>query len=339
MMTNMQEGPSPLLFFDTVNAYQRTAALKAAIELGLFTAVAAGADTPAAIAGKTDASERGARILSDYLVIMGFMTKEGGRYGLTRDSSIFLDRNSPAYVGGATEFLLSPMLAENFHTLADAVRKGGTALSDEGTLAPEHPIWVQFARGMAPLAAITAQMLGGLIAGLGGEVRKVLDIAAGHGLYGIEVARAFPGARVVAQDWPNVLEVAKENAQKMGVADRYETLPGSAFDVEFGEGYDLVLLTNILHHFDVPTNEKLLSKVHAALAEGGRAVTLEFVPEEDRVSPPTAAAFSLMMLASTPAGDAYTFPEFESMFGNAGFSRTELHSLPVPIEQVVVSHK
>ena len=136
-----------------------------------------------------------------------------------------------------------------------------------------------------------------------------------------------------------MLEVAKENAQKAGDADRYNTLEGSAFDVEFGSGYDLVLLTNFLHHFDPPTCETLLRKVHGALADGGRAVTLEFVPNEDRVTPPDAAGFSMMMLTSTPSGDAYTFSELERMFANAGFSRSTLHPLPPTIQQVVISEK
>ena len=72
-----------------------------------------------------------------------------------------------------------------------------------------------------------------------------------------------------------------------------EKLPGSAFDVEYGGPYDAILLTNFLHHFDVPTCVGLLKKVRAALKPGGVAATLEFVPNEDRVSPPMAAAFAL----------------------------------------------
>jgi SAM-dependent methyltransferase len=132
--------------------------------------------------------------------------------------------------------------------------------------------------------------------------------------------------------------VAKENAQQAGVAGRYETIAGSAFEADFGGGYDLVLLTNFLHHFDPPTCESLLRKVHAALKPGGRAVTLEFVPNEDRVSPPIPASFSMMMLGSTPAGDAYTFPELDSMFRRAGFSGSRAHSMPGP-ETVIVSRK
>jgi 2-polyprenyl-3-methyl-5-hydroxy-6-metoxy-1,4-benzoquinol methylase len=171
----------------------------------------------------------------------------------------------------------------------------------------------------------------GLVAGAVGAAERVLDLAAGHGLYGIAVARANPGATVVAQDWEAVLAVARENAERAGVADRYRLLPGSAFDVEFGRGFDLVLVPNFLHHFDPPTCVALLRRVHDALAPGGRAAIVEFVPDPDRVSPPVPATFSLKMLVATPAGDAYTYAELERMCREAGFTATEYKRLgPTP---------
>jgi 2-polyprenyl-3-methyl-5-hydroxy-6-metoxy-1,4-benzoquinol methylase len=168
---------------------------------------------------------------------------------------------------------------------------------------------------------------------------KVLDIAAGHGVFGITVAQKFPNAEVYAADWANVLEVAKENAQKFGVADRYHIIPGSAFDVEFGDDYDVVLLTNFLHHFDAETNERLLRKIHKSLKDDGRVMTLEMVPNDDRISPPGEAMFSLVMLAGTPAGDAYTFAELREMFENTGFSRNQHIPLPPLPQHLVVSRK
>ena len=338
-MSTEQTTPSPILFFDTVNAYQRSSAIKAAVELDVFTAIAEGNQTAQAVAEKCQASERGIRILCDYLSIIGFLIKDNNRYSLTPDSAMFLDKHSPAYMGSAIEFLLSPMLTKGFDSLTEAVRQGGTVLPEEGTIAPEHPIWVDFARAMAPMMMMPAQLMAKHLEMEAGRRIKVLDIAAGHGMYGITVAQQNPQAEIVALDWPNVLEVAKENAQKAGVGDRYSTIPGSAFEVDFGRHYDLVLLTNFLHHFDVETCEKLLKKVHQTLAEGGRAVTVEFVPNEDRISPPPSAMFSMVMLGSTPAGDAYTFLEFEEMFGHAGFSRSELHQLPPSPEQLIISHK
>jgi len=339
MSTSAAQQPSPQLFFQTINAHQRTEALKAAIELEVFTAIGEGNSTAAQIAKRCQTSEKGMRVLCDFLTIMGMLTKQGDRYALTLDSATFLDKRSPAYVGGATEFLCSPMLTEGTKNFTEAVRRGGTAMENEGTMDPEHPLWVKFARGMAPLMMMPAQMIAKLVDPNADRKLKILDIAAGHGMFGISFATNNKQAEITAVDWKAVLEVAKENAQKAGVSDRYRTIEGSAFDVDFGSGYDLVLLTNFLHHFDPPTNETLLRKVRAALADGGRAVTLEFVPNEDRVTPPDTAGFSVMMLTGTPSGDAYTFSELERMFANAGFSRSTIHPLPPTIQQVVISEK
>jgi ubiquinone/menaquinone biosynthesis C-methylase UbiE len=167
---------------------------------------------------------------------------------------------------------------------------------------------------------------------------KVLDIAAGHGLFGIEIAKQNPQARVTGLDWAPVLRVALENARKAGVQDRYDMLPGSAFEVNFGGPYDAVLLTNFLHHFDPPTCVKLLKKVHGALRRGGRAATLEFVPNEDRISPPMPAAFSMTMLTTTQAGDAYTLSELTSMYSEAGFGGLKAHHIPMSPHTVVMGH-
>jgi ubiquinone/menaquinone biosynthesis C-methylase UbiE len=338
-MSAQTHTPSPILFFETVNAYQRTAAIKAAIELDLFTAIGEGKQNASELAERCRATERGARILCDALVIFGFLTKQDDRYGLTADSSIFLDRRSQAYVGGSLEFLLSPTITDGFKDLAAAVRQGGTILPEEGTIAPENPVWVNFARAMTPLTTMPAQLMTGLLSYEPGRKLKVLDIAAGHGMYGITFAQQNAGAEITALDWPNVLEVAKENAHRAGLNERYRTIAGSAFDVEFGNDYDLILITNFLHHFDSPTCEKFLRKVHAALADNGQAVTLEFVPDENRIAPPATAIFSLTMLASTPRGDAYTFHEFARIFQNAGFSKSEIHQLPPTPSQAIISQK
>jgi ubiquinone/menaquinone biosynthesis C-methylase UbiE len=132
------------------------------------------------------------------------------------------------------------------------------------------------------------------------------------------------------------LQVALENARKAGIQDRYETPAGSAFDVEFGGPYDAVLLTNFLHHFDPDTCVTLLKKAHRSLKPGGFAATLEFVPNDDRVSPPMPAMFSMTMLVSTVAGDAYTFREFSDMYQRAGFKNITAHPIPMSPQTVVI---
>jgi SAM-dependent methyltransferase len=331
--------PTPQLLFQTLGAYQHTEALKAAIELEVFTAIAEGNHAVDGISRRCNASERGTRILCNYLCIIGFLEKTGDQYNLTPESAVFLDKHSPAYLGGAADFLLSPSLTDAFKDLAGVVRKGGTTIANEGTVSPDNPIWVKFARAMAPMVGMPAKLIAQLVDEKADRRLRILDIAAGHGVFGLAFATNNPSAEIVAQDWANVLEVARENAVKAGVMDRYGLLPGSAFDVDYGTGYDIVLLTNFLHHFDPPTCEKLLVKVHAALAAGGRAVILEFVPNEDRISPPQAAGFSLMMLGSTPSGEAYTFSDLDRMARNAGFSGCEHRPLPPSFQTVVIAHK
>jgi SAM-dependent methyltransferase len=321
--------------WDGLTAYQRGAALKTAIELDVFTAVGAGATTAAAIGARCAASERGIRSLCDRLVVDGLLTKQDGRYALASAAAMLLDRQSPSYIGSVMTFLGSPSITQAFAELTAAVRKGGTALPLEGTLAPEHPVWVDFARAMAPVAGMTAALVANVLAPPADAAWRVLDVAAGHGLFGIALARQSPRIEVTALDWPNVLTVARENADAAGAGKQVRLLPGDAFTTDFGTGYDLVLLTNFLHHFDPPTCQRLLAKTRAALAPGGRAVAVEFVPDEDRVSPPEAAAFSLVMLATTPAGDAFTLREYDDMFRAAGFAGVELLRLP-PVPQSVV---
>jgi 2-polyprenyl-3-methyl-5-hydroxy-6-metoxy-1,4-benzoquinol methylase len=327
------------LFFDTINAYQRTEALRTAIELDLFTQVAAGQRTATQIAEACKASPRGIRILADYLTVIGFLQKHEDQYELSSDAQVFLNRQSPAYLGGTLDFLLTTQLRECFQQLTAAVRRGGTAVSDEGTVSHDNPIWVAFARVMAPLMQPPARLLADLVGGDTQQPLRVLDVAAGHGLFGITIAERYPQARVTALDWPNVLAVAQENAGRAGLSARYALLPGSAFDTDWGGPYDIVLLTNFLHHFDVPTCRQLAAKAHAALAAGGRVLTLEFIPEPDRITPPSAASFALVMLATTARGDAYTFAEYETIFAQAGFRRSEFHPLPPTNQQAVVSSK
>lgn len=327
---------NPGLVFEMLQAHQRTAALKAAIELDVFRAVGEGPGDVASIARHCAASERGIRILCDFLTINGVLVKEDGRYRHTPTSAAFLDPRSPACLASIAQFLGNQAMNEPYNQLAQIVRSGRTVLAGEGSVEPENPIWVQFAETMGPMMGPMAGPLGAVVLEGHSGPMHVLDIAAGHGLFGIEIAKQNPQAHVTGLDWAPVLRVALENARKAGVQDRYNMLPGSAFEVDFAGPYDAVLLTNFLHHFDKPTCVTLLKKVRAALKPGGRAATLEFVPNEDRVSPPAPASFSLTMLTSTASGDAYTLSELSKMYTDAGFTGITAHPIPMSPHTIVM---
>ena len=339
---NQEKQPSPELFLDAVMAYRDSAAVKGAVELDVFTAIAQGMNTAEALAGHCQADARGMRILCDYLCVMGMLDKSGSNYSLTADSAVFLDRNSPAYMGDVANFLLDPFFIRDIGDVARAVRKGGVVTSAAGSDVPGHPMWVTFARSMTGLNRMPASLLADIIcadlAGAGaGEQVKVLDIAAGSGIFGITLAQKHPHAGITAVDWPNVLEVALENAQQAGLGQRYNTIPGSAFEVETGTGYQVILLCNFLHHFDAPTCSKFLERMKNALSASGKLYALEFVPNEDRISPRFVAGFDLHMLRQTPAGDTYTAAEYKEIFAAAGLEVTAVTPLTGTAYTVIIA--
>jgi 2-polyprenyl-3-methyl-5-hydroxy-6-metoxy-1,4-benzoquinol methylase len=327
--------PNPGLVWDTMTAHQRSAALKAGIELGVFDALGDGPTTAAALAAKAGVAERGMRILCDYLTIHGLIAKAEGRYAHTPTSAVFLDSRSPASMAPTLPFLMNQKILAASAGLTETIRQGRTVLPTP--LAGEEVAeWVTFARSMQPMMAAAAEFIADHVMS-NGSPKKVLDVAASHGLFGMAVKRRAPGCELVVQDFPSVLEVTQENARAAGMA--VTPLPGSAFTIDLGAGYDAVLVTNLFHHFSPEDNIVLMKRFHAALRPGGQMLVLEMVPNEDRITPPAAASFSLMMLGNTAAGDAFTMAEYSQMLDASGFGARQVMDVPMSPQQLVVASR
>ncbi len=334
----MSDAPDPDLVFSTLSAYQKTQALKGAIELNLFTFIARGDKDSKSLAKSVEGSERAVRILCDFLTINGFLTKsDESEYQLTPTSEVFLNQDSPNYMGSVTRFMNSEHLLSAFEDVASLVRNGQTGLDGDGTVEPDWEGWVEFARSMTPMMGPAADQIATLALERKPGPIKVLDIAAGHGLFGISIAKTNPAAQITALDWEKVLVVAQENAELFGVQDQLQFLSGDAKEIDYGEDFDVVLLTNFIHHFDAEECIHILKKVKQCLKLDGIAINLEFVPNEDRISPPSPAAFSFVMLGTTRAGDAYTFDELKNFSEAAGFSKNEIIALEKSVQSVVIS--
>src|SRR5437868_6962271 len=148
--------PTPAVIFDLLLAYQRTAALRTAIELDVFGAVGKGPGDLASIARKCSASERGIRILCDFLTINGLLAKDADTYKLTPPSALFLDPKSPYSMASMARFMANEAMLEPFKHLSEIVRSGRTILPGEGSVEPDNPLWVEFAENMAPMMAPAA---------------------------------------------------------------------------------------------------------------------------------------------------------------------------------------
>lgn len=330
-MTNAFENP----IFDLALAYQKTAAIIAAVKLDIFTVI--GADTLSLndLSSRTGASLRGLRILCDYLTVIGLLEKHGSRYSLTHVARTFLDESAPLAMGRIVDFVAAPEILDLF--LGDPVsyvkRGGSVGLAN---VSPDHPVWVRFAKAAVPFAATTAKRVAAYVATLPDQPYTVLDIAAGHGLFGIEIAKIVPEVLVTAVDWAQVLDVTRANAETAGVGDRFRMMAGNALEMDWGSDFDLILLPNFLHHFDMPTCVSLLRKVKKSISVDGRVLGIDFVPNEDRISPSTAAMFAFWMLATTPGGDAYTIRELDEMAKEAGFIGATARPLPPTPESLII---
>lgn len=282
------------------------AVLASAIELGVFRAIAEGASTAEAIGQKIGAPTRSTKVVLDCLVVSGLLTHNDGTYANTQVSGTFLVPGKPTYLGDATKVMANPMMWGAYARLADAVKAGGSVMEMHGET-PEHPYWEAFAQGSGAMAGqggrALAMYMGPWIASRGKNVR-VLDVAAGSGLFGLSLAKR-PDVDVTLLDWPNVLAEARTWAKKMAVDEsRVHYLEGNLFELDYGGPYDVIILSHIYHHFGEEQCQQLTDKVAAALAPGGRAVILDYLFDED-LKDTTATLFRVNMLLFTHSGTTY----------------------------------
>ena len=322
MSETQAHGPQQLM--QMIQGAQVTALITAAVELGVFAAVAKGARTDQQIAEAIKAPKRSTAVLLDGLAVLGLLAKKGTSYESTPLSEEHLVPGKPMYMGDMTGIFGSNMIWGGYQRLAEAVRNDGTVMPEHAET-PKHPFWEQFARSSASMAFPTA----GALAGVLGEwiankpKVRVLDIAAGSGIYGLTLAKS-PNVDVTLLDWPNVLVETKKWAERLGAdATRVHYIEGNLFDVDYKGPYDLIVLSHVYHHFDEATCLGLTKKVAAALAPGGRIAINDFVYDESLANP-MAAMFRTTMLMWTRKGTTYTEADYRRWLGECGLGSIQV---------------
>ena len=325
----------------TLQSFMGSAAMKAGLDLEVFTHVAHGATNAEQLAAVKKTTVRAMRILCDALVVFGLLNKSAGRYSLPPASAMLLVKGSPAYMGGMAKLMANPVMWEAAGKLTDVV-KAGHSLIEHGAEEASNPFWEEFSRGSRQMAAMTAPMVAEAAAEIFAKSppKKILDIACGSGMYGFSALQRFSEARLVSVDWPNVLKLCEPTAAQMGLKERVEFRPGDVFADDLGTGYDLVLAVNIYHHFSIAKCIELTRRLHAATAPGGALMIVDFVPDEAREKDRFALAFALTMLIWTQEGDTYTLPEYRRMMETAGYRDAALKVIPGPRPaQAVIGRK
>lgn len=325
MSQPQHEPPSPAAVMQLLQGAQASAILSAAIELGVFAKLNEGPLDADQLAAGIRSPTRTTRILADALCVLGLASKTGGKYQLTPLAADHLVPGKPMYMGDVSRIFASPNMWSGMGRLSEAVRAGGSVLESHAET-PANSFWETFAQSSAAMAFPGAMALDGLVhEWIAKRPRcRVLDIAAGSGIYGYTLAK-HPNVELTCLDWPNVLEETKNWAPRLGVdASRVHYRPGNLFEVDYGGPYDLVLLSHVYHHFDAPTCAQLTRKVAAALAPGGRVAVQDMVHDETLANP-GATMFSVIMMIWTRKGESFTFEDYRRWFLEAGLSEPTLH--------------
>ncbi len=297
-----------------VRGYQESRVLLTALELDVFTAVAAGA-TAEQVAAARRLDARGATLLLNALVALGVLVKRDGVFASAPLAARYLAAGSPDDARDALKHNLA--LWVRWSTLTDAVREGH-AVAVAGAAARGDEWTVPFIAAMHRNAALRAPVV---VRAVGVErVRRLLDVGGGSGAYSIAFAQASPALEVELLDLPSVLPIAAGHIAAAGLGGRVRTRAGDLRSDALGAGYDLVLLSAICHMLGPEENRDLLRRVKAALAPGGRVVVQDFLLEPDGTSPAHAALFALNMLVGTPAGSSYSEADYDSWLKAAGFA-------------------
>ncbi|MER7009461.1 class I SAM-dependent methyltransferase [Dactylosporangium sp. NPDC000555] len=315
-------------------AYKRTAVLRTALELRLFDAVQAGHATPAAVGAATGVPERSVRVLLAALAAAGLVVEDGGadapQYGLPDGAERLLVSTSADYAGGAALVAASQLEWESMGRLTGIVRAGTTPLPvDAGSAG--FPYWQDFAEHGTFATHQVADAVTDAVAGVVDDSAPlhVLDLGCGHAIFGLALARRFPGARLTAFDRDDILPHARKNGAATGLSSRTTFVAGDAFQTDLGGPYDVVVLANLLPQFDPHDGVRLLRRAATVLAPGGRVVVAGFTVGDDEPAREYGARMlSLLMLAWTRGGEVPTSPGYLRMLAAAGLDEVEAHDLP-----------
>ena len=310
-------GAIPAVVWDALWAYARTAALEAAVAIGLFDQLIDGSRSAAEIARAVKCSARSVRMLADALVGAELLSKAKDRYELTEASRQFLVSTSPASVAGLVR--LGAEFRKPFENLTEVVRTGKPVPAPEGTGSEIFPelVGALFASSFA-VSRRAREVLPGRARS---RAKRVLDVAAGSAAWSLAWAEADPEVRVTALDYAEVLEVTRRYTDAFGCTARYEFVAGDLRTTRFGTNrFDLVILGQICHAEGPRGAARLIERSARALAPGGTLLVADLMANDDRTGPARHLLFALNMLVGTTHGDVFTLAELREWMRAAGLS-------------------
>jgi hypothetical protein len=334
----MQDHPTPEKIMQTGLAFWASKTLLSAIEMGLFTELARGAERFEALRGRMGLHPRSARDFLDTLVSLGFLKREGDTYGNTPETELFLDKRKPSYIGGILE-MANHRLYPFWGHLTEALRTGSPQNEIKGggpgmfeTLYSDPTRLEEFLRAMTGISHGANMTIAHAFPWR--DYKTFVDIGTAQGDLAAQIALANPHLRGTGFDLATVGPIFEAYATATGVADRVSFVPGDFFKEPLPKA-DVVLMGHILHDWDLPTKKMLVKKAFDALPSGGAFVVYESIIDDARVKNTFGLMMSLNMLIETPGGFDYTGADCSGWMKEAGFSATRVEALVGPDSMVI----
>jgi ubiquinone/menaquinone biosynthesis C-methylase UbiE len=303
--------------------------LEAAIRHRVFDLLDGSPKTLSEVQKESGASERGLTAVMNALVGMNLLAKDKqGLFSLTPESSAFLVSTKPSFQGGLLLHGSQQLIPKWLHL--NRIVETGRPQESVNLEGAGADFFQQFVDGIFPLSFPAAQTLSRHLYSNGGAATRVLDLAAGSGVWGIAMAQGSEQVRVTAVDWPDVLPVTRKTVARFGLSERFSFIAGDLQQANFGSDYTVATLGHILHSEGRERSRALVKKTFEALSSGGTIAIAEFLVNEDRTGPVNALFFAVNMLVNTDCGDTYSFEEISDWLKEAGFTNARTLDAPGP---------
>ncbi len=323
-------------YLDNLNsAYAESRILHAAVELDIFNTINDHCFSAKEVSTILNTEERATTLLLNALTALKLLHKQDTLFSLTSLSKKYLLSGSETFYGGMVRFDAS--MWNTWEKLSQAVRTGRPVRKPDmyQTHMEETEYFI-----MAMHQLVSARGDAGFLADILDleSVHSLLDIGSGPGTYPIAICRKYSHITATIFDLPGTLEVTKRILSKEGLSNRIKLIEGDYNKCTLPQGFDLILLSNVIHGEDEETNQSLMHKIHCALNPGGRIVIKDHIMDDSLTIPACGAIFSIYMLLTTKGRD-YGFHEIQDWLYNAGFHEVTLEVLPPPMTSSLVIGK
>jgi hypothetical protein len=331
--------PTPDHILQTGLAFWASKSLLSAVEIGLFTELAAGPEQFDKLAGRLGLHERSARDFLDTLVALGFLKRTGDTYSNTVETDLFLDRRKPSYIGGILE-MANARLFGFWNHLTEALRTGRqqNEAKTEGMAPTFEALYADPARLKGFLAAMSGISHGSNMAIARqfswAKYKTFADAGTAQGDLATQIALANPHLKGIGFDLAECGPIFEEYAEANGVADRVRFQPGSFFTDPL-PAVDVITMGHILHDWNLEEKKMLVKKAFDAVPSGGALVVYDAIIDDDRSKNAFGLMMSLNMLIETEGGFDYTGADCIGWMEEAGFTNCHVEHLVGPDSMVV----